>query len=308
MRAFIVSGGLMLGLLPMTVNAQRARLAIVHDGCTLPLTADALGVALRVRLPTFDVEVEAAPNATVPNYVLRCTAAELVLRAPDDDDDLWRATSDDLEPGAGLIRAAAVLVAAAIQIDQAHRARAARQPPPLFPSPPLPRSYTVVLGVAPTFTVHTGGSTVFGVALQASWLVGDGVWFGAGARLDGEVTAAVKGGDVGVSNRAVWLGGGYRLALPRDLHLDLGLAVQYSHPVIDASGTDVDDPTDRVGARFSVRPTVSLGWDVYDHLSLDVGFAGSAGFAEHEFFSGETEAISLGAFSIDVLMGVSLEL
>lgn len=298
--------------------ARAERLFVAATPWGLPFAPEALVTVLEARLPGWSVTVgttskelaDAGERAFTLRAVARPMGApELVLMQAGSADVLWRATPQELADVGDPVHSAAVFVAMALE-EALHDQRppAVASAPPA-PDAPLPASDPLFeMLAAPALTGYASGPIAYGVLVEALFFPGDGARFHVGTRIDSQIRGDFPGGTLGVSVRAVWLGAGYRLHFTDALHLDLGFAMEYAHPVFDLRGASDAAPADDALARWSVRPSATFGWQPLPHLALELGFAVAAGFGEHNLSVGSAEAVEMGAFAFDLYLGLGVVL
>jgi len=331
-------GVLVLAGLPGLAGAQpgEANVRIVSEPWSAPFSAPDLATALRLRLGDGAVEVASDETPDAPELRVRSSAGpQPSLRVERGGEALTDIPLSADRPEDACRRAAVViaLLAApgsppstppAASIVATAPAPAPGASPP--PSPPVPdasgsrpvASSTGPAGPSPaTARATVGGGLGAAVAAEAGmaataltlngrWFVAGGAGLQIGAKLAGGFEQTAPGLRATVSDRALWAGACYRTWWST-LGLDLGLALQYTLPVVDVDGEDGASVSDAsITSRLGLRASAQGLWAIQRHLALALSVGATASFEEREFQRDGHDFMELGTTTLDVLGGAEV--
>ena len=282
-----------------------------RDGCRVSLGAGAGGArTLRVACgpagePLSEAvdEVPAGPPEETVRWVAVEAAALLgaaALAAP-------RAAA---LPGAAALAAAPPRspgdTVPAARDDEVPLADAHEPPAPLAPAPPpLPRPrVTASLGGGTAVAPELPGAT-YAFLLTAHLFVWRDVHLVAGLKLAGAFVEPAGSERDTVSDRAFWLGAGYRAPFSAAF-VDVAIAGQYVVPILDGQGDSARPVEESRASRFSVRGTVELGYRLSASLALVLAAAGSMSFVQRDHIAAGQDILELGTAILDVTLGLEV--
>jgi hypothetical protein len=126
-----------------------------------------------------------------------------------------------------------------------------------------------------------------------------------GAKLSGEYTATVDSQKIGVADRAFFAGMAYEVWLSPKVAIDLGVAFQYTHAIVDIDGAGpVTTLSAETGSGLAVRTSVGAAWSPAEHVTLGLSMTPSFSFREREYVDeAGGDVLEVGSMILDVTVG-----
>ena len=323
-------GGLLalaLGVLPGVARAQdlaETHVRVVSEPWSAPCQPADLAAAVRLRLGDGAVEVATDATPDAPAFLVRSLdGADRGLRVERAGQSVADIPLAPEQPEQACRRAAVVIAMLAgpepsMPPDPARVPAPAPAPAPSRPAAaagarratraeaaPTQASWSVGGGIGAAVAAEAGkGATV--LALQARWFFAGGAGLQVGVKLAGGFEEQAPALRATVSDRALWLGASYRTWWA-PVGLDVGLALQYTLPVVDVDGLAEAGVSDASRAsRVGLRASADALWSLQRHLALTLGVGVTASFEEREFARDGQDFIELGTTTIDLLGGAEV--
>jgi hypothetical protein len=301
---------------PVAAQDAPVRVHVETAPWPAPFTAQALADAVRLRAPGATVSLDGAA-AGADEIRLGWGGDPPSLRAARGDETLFELPLSPDAPEETLRRAALLVALLVTPAEEAQAPDPVPAPePPAPPSPPValhadaprpapPDDWGLSAGLGPAIAGETP-VTALALAVEARYSPGGTASARVGAKLAGGFELGSGGTTASIADRAFWIGAGYR-TLWGTLGLDVGLALQYTVPVIDVDGEGEAHVADAsMASRFGARFGAGGVFAVHRHLALRLGAASTIAFEEREFPKDGREFVELGAVTLDVLAGAEV--
>lgn len=129
-----------------------------------------------------------------------------------------------------------------------------------------------------------------------------------GAKLSGEYSASLESQSVGVADRAFFAGMAYDAWLSPSVAIDLGVAFQYTYPIVDIDGigpvTSLNAPN---VMRLAVRTSAGVAWSPAEHFTVGFSISPAFSFREREYVDDTgREVLSIGSMILEVTAGAGV--
>ncbi len=309
-------------------GAEALRVTIVSEPWAAPFTVAELASAVRLRLKDAAVGVVAAAppgGGSERSVTVRWldTPGLRVERGSGDAvefplGDGGRAGADR----ARVARRAALFIALFAEQGAALPRGAppdvvATPPPSLAPPAPAPVPPDRVVRARWSLSAHVGPALAFGddgissteaLTVRARRYLSRRTTVELGAKLSGEYEATLDSQPLGVADRAFFAGMAYEASLSPNVAMDLGVAFQYTHPVVDI---DEGGPVTRLSAptsmRLAVRTSAGVTWSPAERVTVGLSISPSFSFREREYVDDTgREVLGIGSMILDLTAGAGV--
>lgn len=176
------------------------------------------------------------------------------------------------------------------------------------PSPTSARAkryVTLRLAAGESYAQELSDGT-YAIIIDARWFALQHGFLTLGLKLAGPFEQRFGAEVDTASDRALWLGGGYRLDFTR-LFLDLSVAGAYTVPVLESQNNTERDFQDSGLSRVGVRGGVLAGWSFHSNAAAVLELATIVSLQERDISTDGRESMDLGTMVLDLTLGLEVQ-